>query len=83
MKKMTLNAIAVMLLASLSTFSIAAVPDSNPAAHSGHQHGANEQSASLVGKAGDPKKATRTVTVDMRCTVNSGHSCFKPPAAVC
>jgi Spy/CpxP family protein refolding chaperone len=47
MKKMTLNAIAVMLLASLSTFSIAAVPDSNPAAHSGHQHGANEQSASL------------------------------------
>ena len=65
MKKMTSNAIAIMLLASLSTFSNAAVPDSSPVAHSGHQHGANEQSASLVGKAGDPKKVTRTVTVDM------------------
>jgi len=56
MKKMTSNAIAIMLLASLSTFSNAAVPDSSPAAHGGHQHGANEQSVSLVGKAGDPKK---------------------------
>ena len=56
MKKMTLNAIAVMLLASLSTFSIAAVPDSNPAAHSGHQHGAHEQSASLVARRATRKK---------------------------
>ena len=69
MKKMTLNAIAIMLLACLSTFSIAAVPDSSAATHSGHQHGANEQNASLVGKAGDPKKVTRTVTVDMNDTM--------------
>ena len=43
MKKMTLNAIAVMLLASLSTFSNAAVPDSSPAAHGGHQHGVDHK----------------------------------------
>ena len=26
---------------------------------------------------------SRHQTLTLRCTVNSGHSCFKPPAAVC
>ncbi|MGK5076675.1 hypothetical protein [Janthinobacterium sp. ZB1P44] len=52
MKKMTLNAMAEMSMASRSSFSNAAVPDGNTSAHSGHPHGAIEQSSSLVGKAG-------------------------------
>ena len=30
----------------------------------------------------DTQKIENSI-VNLRCTVNSGHSCFKPPAAVC
>lgn len=69
MNKMTLNVMAAMLLSSLSGFSNAMVLDGNTAEHGGHPHGANEQSATLVDKAGDPKNVTRTVTVDMNDTM--------------
>lgn len=69
MKNFKTTTITAFLLVAVSSLAGAAMQDSKTPVHGEHQHGGHEAESSLIGKAGDPAKVTRTVTVDMNDTM--------------
>ncbi len=69
MKSFKTSAIAAFILAAASSLAGAAMQDGEVPAHGEHNHVGHEEASPLIGKAGDPNKVTRTVTVDMNDTM--------------
>lgn len=66
MKIIRLTSLLIAPLAGLLLYSSAGAQTSGAMPHDEHQHGSHAKEAgSSVGRAGDPSKVTRTVTVDM------------------
>lgn len=68
MKNFKTSTIAAVFLAAMTSLAGAATQDGKAPVRSEHQHGAREENT-LIGKAGDPAKVTRSVTVDMNDTM--------------
>jgi uncharacterized cupredoxin-like copper-binding protein len=69
MKGFKTSAIAAFLLAAVSSLAGADTQVGEMPAHGEHSHVGHQEENSLIGKAGDPNKVTRTVTVDMNDTM--------------
>lgn len=66
MKKIRAIELFIASLAGLLMYSSAGAQTSGAMPQDEHQHGSHEKAAAtMVGKAGDPSKVTRTLTVDM------------------
>lgn len=69
MNKSLLANLVVASLVGFSSFAWAEPQADRATAHEEHQHGGHEKGSPRVGKAGDPNKVNRTVTVDMNDTM--------------
>lgn len=65
MNNFKITTIAALMFAAASSLAGAAMQDGKIAVHSEHLHGVHGEDSSLTGKAGNPTKVNRTVTVDM------------------